>query len=347
MNEIAADRCRVPQSFWRAFSEAGLTTSAILEEAGLPPTLRLDEPAYLSTAQTFALFKAAAKVANDPAFAIRFVRAFDRSGHQPAFLAACYASSYRDALSRIERFKRLSTGEKFVLSGSSETVYFSKDWPYASEPEPPLSIDVSFAFVVELGRRGTGQNIRPQYIELSRKGPRSPEHEAYFGCPIRYGAPRDVLALNATDLDLPFPQHNEEFLDLLTPALSASRNDLVASASIGAQVKVVLMRRLVSGRPKLVEIAAALGMSDRTLQRRITEEGTSFRALIADARQEMSERLLSDASVSVDEIAVLIGYRDTSSFYRGFKQARGTTPVVWREQQRKQREVSADPCKPT
>ena len=219
------------------------------------------------------------------------------------------------------------------FSGTAETVYFSKEWPYANEPEPPLSIDVSFAFVIELGRRGTGQNIRPQYIEFTRKGPHSPEHGAYFGCPIRYGAPRDVLALNVMDLDLPFPQHNAEFLELLTPALSASRKDLVANASIGDQVKVVLMRRLVSGRPKLLEVAEALGMSDRTLQRRITEEGTSFRALMAHARQELSEKLLSDPSVSVDEIAILLGYRDTSSFYRGFKQIQGTTPVGWRERQ--------------
>jgi AraC-like DNA-binding protein len=322
----------MPQAFWRAFSEAGLKPAVILRQARLPAMLHLNPQAPLSTAQIFGIYKAAEVLADDPGFAIKFVKAFDRSGHQPAFLAACYAADYRDALGRIERFKRLSPSERFLIAERNGELTLSKEWPYSPEPEPALSIDASFAFVIELGRKGTGQQITPVRIDFARPGSRSADHETYFGCPIRCGAPRNLLVLRSTDLDRPFPGHNSEFLDLLTPALAAARRDLDAECTFSEQVKIVLKRNLASGRPEVADVARDLGTSERTLQRRITAEGTTFRAILSEARRELEERLLSDQSISIDEVAILLGYQDTSSFYRAFKDREGVTPHSWRKQ---------------
>ncbi|WP_353646596.1 AraC family transcriptional regulator ligand-binding domain-containing protein [Mesorhizobium sp. WSM2239] len=322
----------MPQAFWRAFSEAGLKPSAILRQARLPAILHLNPRALLSTAQIFAIYKAVEVLTDDPGFAIKFVKAFDRSGHQPAFLAACYAADYRNALGRIVRFKRLSPSERFLISERDGEFTLSKEWPYSPEPEPAISIDASFAFVIELGRKGTGQHITPVRIDFARPGPRSADHEAYFGCPIRYGARRNLIVLRSTDLDRPFPGHNSEFLDLLMPGLAAARSDLDAECTFSEQVKIVLKRNLASGRPEVAEVARDLGTSERTLQRRITEEGTTFRALLSEARRELGEQLLSDQSISIDEVAILLGYQDTSSFYRAFKDREGVTPHSWRKQ---------------
>lgn len=332
MGGIPADRCRMPQAFWRAFAEAGVKPAAILRQARLPATLHLDPHLLLSTAQIFAIYSAVEHLVDDPGFAMKFVKAFDRSGHQPAFLAACYAADYRDALRRIDRFKRLSTCEKFVISEQVGEVTISKEWPYSPEPEPALSIDASFAFIIELGRKGTGQHIVPVRVDFARPGPRSRDHETFFGCPIRYGAPRNLLVIRSSDLDRAFPGHNSEFLDLLTPALAAARKELEAESTFSEQVKVVLKRGLASGRPDVSDVARDLGTSERTLQRRITEEGTTFREILAAARQELGEHLLSDSSISIDEVAILLGYQDTSSFYRAFKERQGVTPHNWREQ---------------
>jgi AraC-like DNA-binding protein len=323
----------MPHAFWRAFSATGLEPDAILRRAGLPPRL-LGAEVLLSTAELFAIYRAAEELVEDPGFAITLVGAFDRSGHQPAFLAACYAADYRDALARILRFKRLSTCERFVISERGRELTVAKEWPYAREPEPALSIDVSFAFIVLLGRKGTGQHIIPARVELARPGPRSPAHAAFFGCPIRYGARRNLLVLQSSDLDRRFPTHNAEFLDLLTPALAAARTDLDAETMFSERVKVVVKKGLASGRPGVTAIARDLGTSERTLQRRITGEGTTFRALLAAARQELGEQLLRDPSIGIDEVAVLLGYRDTSSFHRAFKDRHGVTPHAWRARRR-------------
>ncbi|AQR62346.1 hypothetical protein BZG35_12365 [Brevundimonas sp. LM2] len=71
-------------------------------------------------------------------------------------------------------------------------------------------------------------------------------------------------------------------------------------------------------------------LSERTLQRRITEEGHSFRELLVEARLELGHRLLSDDRVERDEIGFLLGYQDATSFHRAFREWEGVTPARWR-----------------
>ena len=325
-----ADRCKLPQAFWRGLEHLGLRPATVLRQARLPATLHLNAPALVATTQLFAIWKAVAELTADPGFAFKMVEASNTAGHQPAFLAACYASDYRDAIARVARFKGLSASERFRFAEKDGEFSISKDWLHATEPEPALLIDMTFAYLLALGRKGTGQPITPVRIDFERPDPGGEEHRAYFGCPVRFGAARNMLVLRSADLDRPFPGHNSEFLDLVTPALSAALGELQAQSTVGEQVKVVLKRALASGRPEVANIARALGMSERTLQRRITDEGTTFRTLLIEARQELGRQLLLDPSVGIDEVACLLGYQDTSSFYRGFREWEGMTPNHWR-----------------
>ncbi|MGY2734670.1 AraC family transcriptional regulator ligand-binding domain-containing protein [Sphingomonas sp. UYP23] len=330
MIDTPADRCKMPPAFWRGFAELGLRPAVILRQARLPATLHLQPHAFYTTAQFFSVWEAVEKLSLDPTFSLKLVKAMDTSGHQPAFLAACYAADYRDGIARIDRFKRNSPSERFHFEERNGEFSISKKWAYATAPEPPALVDSTFAYLLELGRRGIGHHVVPIGIELTRSGPESEAYLAHFGCPIRYGASHDTMVLKSSDLDRPFAGHNLEFLDLLTPALAAARNDLDAESSLSDQVKIVLKRGLASGRPEVANIAGKLGTSERTLQRRITEEGTTFRSLVVEARQELADQLLIDPSIGIDEVACLLGYQDTSSFYRAFKEWQGTTPNRWR-----------------
>lgn len=340
MSGIPADKCKVPRAFWRAMERLGLPPSAVLRQARLPGALHLNEHAFVTTAQYFALWRALEELSAEPALGIKLVQAADTAIHPPSTLAAFHARDYRDGIARIARFKRLCTPEQLNVADAAGECTISSKWLYATEPAPAIATDVAFAFVVELGRRGTGQHLTPWRVELARPDPRSHVHRDYFGCPVRYGAQRDQLVLRSADLDRPFPGHNPELLDILTPALAGALGELQAQSSTTEQVKIVLKRSLASGRPELSDIARELGMSERTLQRRITEEGTSFRELLVNARQELGRQLLSDPSADIDEVACLLGYQDASSFYRAFREWEGTTPNRWRE-------LNFDGSKPT
>jgi AraC-like DNA-binding protein len=330
MTRISGDRCSVPPAFWRAFAELGIRPADILKHARLSPVLHANAQARFTTTQLFNIWRAIEELSLDPGLAFKIIEAMDASGHQPALLAALYAANYRDGIARIERFKRNSPSEQFLFDERDGEFSVRKIWHFAAEPEPAVSVDLSFAFLLELGRRGTGLRLTPTRVDFVRTGPKSDLHNEHFGCPIRYGAPHNMIVLKSSDLDRAFGSHNLEFLDLVTSALQAARTDLDAKGSLSEQVKAAIKGSLASGRPDLADIASALGTSERTLQRRITEEGTTFRRLLTEARQELASVLLASASISVDEVAYMLGYEDTRSFYRAFKEWHGTTPHRWR-----------------
>jgi AraC-like DNA-binding protein len=332
MGATPADRCKLPTALWRSVEAMGIPPAALLRQARLPATLHLGEQGHVTTAQYFALMRALEDLTGDPALGIRMVEAADTAAHPPSSLAAFYARDYRDGLARLARFKRLCTPEILTLTETGDDAVVAIGWPHAGGPEPSITVDIAFATLVELGRRGSGQRIVPRRIELTRVGPPESVHAAYFGCPIRFGATRDLLVLDRADLDRPFPGHNPELLTMLTPALSAALGELDAHATIADQVRIVLRRSLPSGRPDIGDVARQMGLAERTLQRRITAAGSSFRALLDDARQDMGRALLADPANGIDEVACLLGYQDTSSFYRAFREWEGVTPARWREQ---------------
>jgi AraC-like DNA-binding protein len=77
-------------------------------------------------------------------------------------------------------------------------------------------------------------------------------------------------------------------------------------------------------------VARELGLSERTLQRRITDEGTTFRQMLNETRHELVRQYLGNASVEINEAAFLVGYEDPNSFYRAFRSWEGQTPAEWR-----------------
>lgn len=325
------DRCKLPRPFWNGIEHMGLRPSAVLRHANLPSMMYLDETAVISTPQLFAVWQAIETLSADPGFSLRMVEQTNTANHKLAFLAASFAANYSDGLERIARFKRICSPDKIRLESGNGTMSVVTDWPSGTDAEPALSVDASFAMMVELGRRGTGRRILPVVVDYARKGQATAAHGHFFGCPIRFGADRDRLVLKTADLELAFIGHNPEMLSIMTPTLTAALAEVETYGHVSDHVKLALKRRLASGRPDIADIAQELGLSERTLQRRLGDAGTTFRALLDAARQELSRSLLSDASIAIEEVAFLLGYDDSSSFYRAFKSWEKMSPRKWRK----------------
>lgn len=330
MRRDAVDRCRLPQAFWRAAERCGLPAAALLRQARLPATLHVAPDTWLTTAQYFALWRAVEALSHDPAIGLNMTTQTETSVHPPATMSAFFARDYRDGLHRLARFKRLCTPEELKMTEANSECRVTVRWLHADQPEPNAAVDVTFAAILELGRRGTGKHITPIRIELARPDPISDAHRSYFDAPVRTGCAQNALVLHCADLDLPFSGHNPELLAILDPSLTDALGEIEAQSSLSDQVKILIKRRIASGKPDVADVARELGMSERTLQRRITERGSSYRDLLDEARQELGRHLLSDKQNTIDEIAFLLGFQDTSSFYRAFRTWEGVTPTQWR-----------------
>ncbi|MEZ5238264.1 MAG: helix-turn-helix domain-containing protein [Microthrixaceae bacterium] len=154
-------------------------------------------------------------------------------------------------------------------------------------------------------------------------------HRDYFGCQVRFSAARDALCFGNEVLERRPALADEGLSSYLLAELeqlhwSASERSLVLD------VRSAVTDALPDGQPSKSQIARRLGMSERTLHRRLAEHGESFQELATRVRREAAESLLSNPQHSLAEVAFLTGFSDQSAFTRAFGRWTGVTPAAYR-----------------
>ena len=169
-------------------------------------------------------------------------------------------------------------------------------------------------------------------LELQRLTVRLPQPDdvtpfvEVFGVAPDFDADRNVAVLSAAALDLPLPQADE-----LTAAMTEQQcRELVerrrARTGVAGRVRDELVR---APAPDVTEMARRLSLSERTLRRRLADEGTSYRALVDEVREALAEELLATQSLSVEQVARRLGYAETASFTHAFRRWKGRSPRAW------------------
>jgi len=322
---------KISSAFQAGLKAVGIDPAVLLRKSGLPLTLWTTGQGMVTTEQHFRLWRTVGELCEDPAIGLKLPSLIPVEQHHPAIIAAYHARTFRDALQRFARYKILCCFEEMKFHEAKGECSLEFNWILSRETPPPLLLDAAFMSSLELGRRGAQKPLlRPLRLELSRSAEHRAMYEAAFGCAIKFKARRDAIIFRSSNLDLPFVSYNAELLEMLTPQLDHQLAQRKKRQSCSDQVKWVLKRLLGGHRPEITEVAKELGMSSRTLQRRITDEGTSFRRLLSEARRELAQYYLKEPSLGVSEIAYLLSYEDPSSFFRAFQDWEGTTPSEWK-----------------
>ena len=324
------DRFRVPGALAQRLEELGLSPAVVLQRAGLPSGLFEQEKFLLTTEEFFALYRGIAEAGRDPAFGLKLGNVERVERYDPIAIAALSARSLLDALQRLARYKQLTCPEKIHLATRGDECAVRFDWLLAEEEEPPMLIDLCFAWVVGLARRATGRAVNPKRVEFRRKPAHRDVYEAHFRCPVKFKAGQNALVFSKADVERPFLTHNPELLAIVAPRLEAELAEQLAQKSLSEQAKGVVKRLLAGKRPGIQDVARELRLSSRTLQRRLTEQGVTFQRLLEEARRELARHYLLNSSLELNQTAYLLGYEDANSFFRAFHQWEGTTPGEWR-----------------
>ena len=305
---------------------------SVLRQAGLPMGLlnQNQEKVLLTTEEFFALYRGIAAVSSDPTIGLKLGTEDRMERYDPIAIAAVSTRSLRDAIGRIGRYKQLTCPEKISLveRGNESAVHFT--WLLADEKEPAMLIDVCFAWILSIARRGSGRPIHPKRVEFQRPEAHRTVYEKHFQCPVKFKAARNVLIFDKADMDSAFLTYNADLLGVVAPQLEAELKQQLAEKSFREQVKGILKRLLAGERPAIEHVARELRVSKRTLQRRLTEDGITFQELMEEARRELARHYLLHSSLELNETAYLLGYEDANSFFRAFHEWEGTTPGQWR-----------------
>src|SRR5438270_2264459 len=325
-----ANRFRVSTTLPRKLEELGLSPDTVLRQAALPMGLFNQDKILVSTEEFFALYRGIAESSSDPGFGLKLGTEERVERYDPIKLAALSARSFRDAVERLSRYKQLTCPEEIRLVERDNECAVQFLWPLAHEQEPPLLVDVCFAWIVGLGQRGTGRPIRPKRIDFQRAPTHREMYEAHFRCPVKFKATQNALILSKSDIELPFVTYNADLLATVAPQLEAELTEQLAEKTFTEQAKGILKQLLAGQRPGIQDLARELHLSTRTLQRRLTEHGITFQRLLEEARRELARHYLLHSSRELNETAYLLGYEDANSFFRAFHHWEGTSPGQWR-----------------
>ncbi len=159
--------------------------------------------------------------------------------------------------------------------------------------------------------------------------------EGYLGCVPTYGARYSRMVYSREGWSAPLVGANPRLRDALEAhALELSR-ELDAARSFGERVRIAIAQSLRGGDPRLAEVAQRLGMTARTMQRRLRDEDLGFAALVDEARMVLARRYLLDDSLSISEMSFALGFSEPSAFARAFKRWSGSAPAEYREAARR------------
>jgi AraC-like DNA-binding protein len=324
------NRFRISSTVLRKLEELNVPPRSLLAHARLPASLLQQAKVQVTTEEMFAFYRAASEVSGDPGIGLKIGTEERAERYDPIAIAALCTRSLRDALQRMARYKQLTCPEKIELIEKTDECAVRFDWLLAQEQEPPALIDICFAWILSIARRGTGAPLHAKRVEFRRLPEHREMYERYFRCQVKFRAPQNLIVFRKQDVDAPLLTHNAELLALVAPQLEAELSEQLAERSISEQAKGVLKRLLAGQRPGLQHVAAELRLSRRTLQRRLTEEGVNFQQLMKEARHELARHYLLHSSLELNETAYLLGYEDANSFFRAFHSWEGTSPGEWR-----------------
>jgi AraC-like DNA-binding protein len=303
---------------------------AVLRRARLPRSRFRTPKPHGTTAEFFALWRAVEQSGADAGLGLQLGVETLSDYDDVAILAATHSASLGEGFEKLARYKRLVCSERVVIARGHGEARLRLEWPFADEAPPTLVTDLLSAFLVRLAQRATGKPLRPRRVELARRRANEPVFRRHFRCEIRFDAPHDVVVFDDATLALPLVHRDTQLLSILLPGLELAVAQDARGGTLADDVRIALDDMMCGARPAIAQVAKSLGMSARTMQRRLGELGTTYQGVLEDARRRSARRLLADTDLGAGEIAFLLGFEEVNSFMRAFHGWEGTTPARWR-----------------
>ena len=311
----------------------GLDARALLVSAGIDPATLDVADGRLPTEKISRLWELAVERSGNPAIGLaqhQVVRpaSFDVVGYT--------MMSSADLCTAFERLIRylLILSDAFTMAIGKEDAGYRVTFELFGGERPIPRQRMEFIVVTVIGfcRWISGRNVHPVAIESPYPAPADlAPYRAAFRCPVAFEAPRNSMLFAAADMVAPLPASN--------PVLAEMHERFAGDylrhfdhAQTSYRAREVIIRKLPDGEPRRDDVAAELCMSERTLQRRLDEEATSFVQLLDDTRRDLAEQYLGRLHLSLAQTAYMLGFADQSSFFRACKRWFDVSPGQYRSQ---------------
>ena len=335
---LTAAQRRVTGSYLQPLLDAalarGVTPQALAAAAGLPANALQPLPDSLAAGDYLRLLDAGADLAQDPHFGLHVGEQVRLGTYSVYGLVLLACRDLGQAFEQTMRYEALAHDlgrSQLSLQGASAEYEWVSHYPQASRH----LADSVFAGIQTFGRWLAGGRLPPAQVAFTHAGSvDASEYVRVFGAPPAFGAPSNTARFDAALLALPLPNADISLYPVLqqhAERLLGQRKAEQAPPTVVDAVRAAIMRNLAQDRVRLPSIAAELGLSPRTLQRRLADAGASFQQVLDGARYALARDYLRQPGLSLLDVAFLLGYQEQSAFTHAFKEWSGANPGAWRE----------------
>jgi AraC-like DNA-binding protein len=317
--------------------EAGKDVTDVLHKAGLS-VQKVDDPTTRIEVQTEIKFlELAAEALCDDLFGFHLARSFDLREIGLVYYVMASSEQLTDALRNGTRYSRINNEGVRLNFNGDRAATLALDYVDVDRATDKHHMEFWLVALVRICRQVTDSRLAPRQLKIRhfRAGPPA-EFKAFFGIDVEFGADGDEIAFSAPVASLPVTGRDV----YLNKLLRQYADDALASRPIErpgtrANVERLIPDLLPHGKANVPELARRLGMSSRTLSRKLHDEQTAFLDLLDEMRASLAQRYLGERELPMSEIAWLLGYREVSSFTHAFRRWTGMTPRQFRSSTRR------------
>ncbi len=323
----------VARGLVEAVEQSGVARAEFLREARLEPA-RLDAPeARMSRAEMHALCELALRRTGDPALGLHWAERLSERTFVPISHLIAHSSSLRQGFEMLAQFFQLLCDEasyRVIERGDEVTVeclHFVGESPEVQRFSAEMMVLGFFRLVRSFDAQGRIARASFAY----GAPPYRAEYARLFDGAERFEQPLSGIVFDRALLNAPSPQKDEDVREALEELAQKRLLRITRRTPHSLRVRELLVREGWPHRTDMKSVARALDMSERSLRRRLAEEGTSFQDVLNEALAIVAKHFLRDPRRTIQEVAYEMGFSETSTFHRAFKRWTGTTPSAYRE----------------
>ena len=323
------------RQYVRAAESAGADTSALFTKAGLDPAILDSNEDRINGEQFQSFILLLYELTNNPILGLETGDFVQPGSYSVLGYITMSCATLGEAVARIAPFEKLvgdmgTTGLAMAQGSIKLTWHCNYDDPIVR----PQVVDNVFASWVTYARwLADDTAASPTRVRLKRQSPGAELEQAYhqrWNCPVQFGADEDSITLKQELMNTRLRQPDPMLRKTLEAHALTQLASLDTDTDLTSRVKHSIQQQLLHGITRQDMVAEDLGITSRTLQRKLSQEGVSYQKLLDEVRQKMAEDYLLNSDLTIPDIALRLGYSETTSFHRKFKAVVGKTPGEFR-----------------
>lgn len=318
------------QRGWQVLlKDLGINPQEVLVLSELPRDIFARNDYKLSSNQYFKFWKSLALASKYDDLPLRIGQSMSLDVFDPPMFASICSPNLNIGLQRLATFKKLIAPVVLDIKYTQAHTTITLKRYESAEPLPKLVAETELFFLLWLARVATRSHIVPLKIQFTEKPLKLASYEKHFGTTVSIGKSNQIV-FRAQDAQRPFLTEDAGMWDFFEPELRKRLFEFNEQETYTSRVRSALLDLIPSAQVSIGDAAKKIGISQRSLQRYLMNETTTFQDILKSVRIELATHYLNNSTISIGEISYLLGFHEVNSFTRAFNEWMNTSPSEYR-----------------